>query len=219
MWIKICGITNQYDASKTAEAGADSLGFVFYKKSPRNIQISQASRISKALKDKKISFTGVFVNAPISKVLEAASALDLSYLQFCGEEDRGYIQRVREETKSFTDRRIIKTIRIPDHMQDKERKQLYAECKDIREYADYILLDALDKQGRGGTGRSFQWKDLEGIGKEYPIILSGGLDAKNVRDAIRIINPCGVDASSKLELFPGKKDINKVANFINLARK
>jgi phosphoribosylanthranilate isomerase len=217
MWIKICGITNQYDAFKTVEAGADSLGFVFYKKSPRHI--SQASMIGKTLKDKSISFTGVFVNASIREVFEAASMLGLSYLQFCGEEDRGYMQKVRAEAKSFTDLRIIKTIRISDHIKDKEKKQLDTECKDVRDYADYILLDTLDKKIRGGTGKPFEWKVLEGIGKEYPIILSGGLDAENVRDAIRIIDPCGVDASSRLELFPGKKDINKVANFINSVRK
>ncbi len=218
MWIKICGITNQYDAMKTYEAGADSLGLVFYKKSPRNLDISRAYAICSELTGKNISFTGIFVNEAPKKVLEISNSLHLSYLQFSGQEDIGYLKKIKEASRDNANIKIIKTLRISDPMGDNERSAILQEIKCMREVADYILLDTFSTQNLGGTGQPFDWKMLKNIGKEHPIILSGGLEGENVKEAIKKISPWGIDASSRLESSPGKKDINKVNHFINSAR-
>jgi phosphoribosylanthranilate isomerase len=196
--VKICGITNLEDALASLFAGADALGFVFYKKSPRNISLSQAQNISRLL-PKKILRVGVFVDADISTVKRIARACHLDMLQFHGHESSAYCQK-------FKGYKIIKAFRIgtPEDLDKISKYKTFA-----------YLFDSFSNTQFGGTGNKFNWKILAQSARIEPIIfVSGGLTAGNVRQAVKLLKPDWVDVSSSLELRPGKKNHQKIRKFI-----
>ncbi|MCL5073598.1 MAG: phosphoribosylanthranilate isomerase [Actinobacteria bacterium] len=222
VWIKICGITNEEDALKISDLGADALGLIFSTESARKIEPCKAKEIISATKDKFInkrtkkrpSFAGVFVNENIGKVIEIAEKLGLDYIQLSGDENPDYLKKIKKHNKNI---KLIKLIRVKDNV-----SSFAAISKQMLEYknaADFFLLDTFKENIYGGTGKSFDWEIVKGLSKDFPIILAGGLDCENVAEAIQIVKPFGIDASTKLEESPGKKDIRKVEIFIKNAIK
>jgi len=196
-WIKICGITNIKDAKEVTKLGADALGFIFYEKSPRKITKEKAREIIGSL-PKGIVKVGLFVDELEERVNEITSYCNFDILQFHGDETPDYCKKFPQK--------IIKAFRI----RDKES------LVDIPKYeVDYYLLDAYSEELPGGTGRTFNW-DLAKEAKKFgrPIILSGGLNPENIIEAIEKVSPFGVDVSSGVELYPGKKDHKKLEEFI-----
>ena len=203
--IKVCGITNLDDAEKSLEFGADILGFNFYPPSPRCIAPRKAREILERLPADAFN-VALFVNEPKARVNEVLAAGQLpdgriGYrgLQFHGEENGAYCQG--------WDIKVIKAFRI------KERSSLAA----LQGFpADYYLLDSFSA-GYGGSGQMFPWEWLEGV-DSAKILLSGGLRIENVTEAIRKIQPFGVDVCSGVEARPGIKDHGKLKEFIDAAK-
>jgi phosphoribosylanthranilate isomerase len=216
IWIKICGITNLGDAEKISELDVNAMGFILSTDSPRRIDNSRAKRIIEAVRNKneKISLAGVFVNERVEKVLRDSDGLDLDMVQLSGDEDREYLKNLYSRSGDI---KIIKAIRIKNGSRSRQA-ELNKEIQRIKEYTDFILLDSYSKNVYGGTGISFDWNIARNCGQTVPIILSGGIDAENIEDAIKTVKPFGVDASSKLEIYPGKKDISRVSEFVKILR-
>jgi len=200
--IKICGITNLEDALNSVKAGCNALGFVFYRKSPRYITPEKASPIIKHI-PAHILKIGVFVNAKEKTIKRIARLCNLDMVQFHGNESP-------EFCKKFKGYKIIKAFRVKDKI----------ELKNLLNYKTFAyLFDTFVKSKIGGTGRKFNWalvRHLSGFNK--PIFLSGGLNVKNVTEAMRQVRPDWLDVSSSIETKPGKKDYKKVKKFISLAR-
>lgn len=201
-FVKICGITNREDGLWAVECGATAVGLIFAKESPRRIELETAKSIVSALPRRGgVRRIGVFVNEPVEFVNECIRELGLAYAQLHGEETPDYCRRVEGN--------VIKAIRVSDH-RDVDRLRKYT--------VSAFLLDTFSPGKRGGTGRTFNWS-LAVEAKECgaPIILSGGLNPENVVEAIETAAPAGVDASSGVELSPGKKDPEKVRAFVKRA--
>ena len=201
--VKICGITSYDDASVAVEAGADALGFVFYDKSPRFINPVRAAGIIAKLPP-FIQAIGLFVNEETDQVNWTADYCGLDIVQLHGDETPEDCLEVK--------RRVIKAFRI----------QKIISIDPLEKYQDYqvsgYLLDAWSPDAYGGTGRTFNW-ELAQSAKQYgPVILAGGLTPDNVAEAIRVVNPYGVDVSSGVESSLGKKDADKVREFIRAAK-
>jgi phosphoribosylanthranilate isomerase len=189
MMIKICGITNRQDALAAIEAGATALGFNFYRESPRYITPEKAAEIGEGLPVMK---TGIFVNEAPAAVSEKMRGAALDVAQVYG--DRQYRglrtwRACRVRSSDFT---------LP-----------------IDEDAEAFLLDGFSSGVYGGAGKMFPWSLARGLPKR--IVLAGGLDAGNVREAIEQARPWGVDACSRIEKSPGHKDHGKMRGFIEAA--
>ena len=200
--VKICGITNLEDALACVFYGADAVGFVFYKGSPRYVTPEKARRIS-AILPKKIKKVGVFFNAPAAYIKKASSLCKLDILQFHGDELDKFCRIFRKE-------KVVKVFRVKGAL-DKEGINRY------KVYA--FLFDTFNKALPGGTGKKFNWKIFQQAGRiKHPFFLSGGLTPGNVARAIRTVKPDWVDASSSLECAPGKKDHSRIKKFIKAAK-
>jgi phosphoribosylanthranilate isomerase len=198
--VKICGITSVEDALQAAHSGADALGFVFYVQSPRNLDPLRAANIISGLPP-FVQTVGLFVNADADFVNDTADLCRLDLVQLHGDEPPEYCEKIR--------RRVIKAFRVSDA----------SSLAPVRDYhVAGILLDAYSPRAFGGTGLSFNW-ELAGIAREFgPVILAGGLAADNVREAVERVAPYAVDVSSGVESSPGKKDPEKVREFIKRAK-
>ena len=187
--VKICGITNEQDARAAVESGANALGFNFWPGSPRCISAGRAAEIGNTVAGDYLK-VGVFVDAPEAEVQDVTVQVGLDVLQLHGEcSVRG------------ADRRIWRAVAAGDGV------PLSDDC------VEAWLLDSVAQHG--GSGKSFDWK----LAARFPhrAIIAGGLDASNVAEAIQIASPWGVDACSRLEMAPGKKDAQKVRAFIQAA--
>ncbi len=200
--IKICGITRLEDALDAVHSGADALGLVFYDKSPRHISLQQATQLAKAIPP-FVTLVGLFVNASAAAVREAMQAAPLDVLQFHGEEEPEFCAQFG--------RPFLKAIRVKAGVNLIQYAVRYAG-------AQGLLLDAFVEGVPGGTGASFDWslipEDLP-----LPVILSGGLHAGNVAEAIQQVRPYAVDVSSGVEERKGIKSAAKMAAFINEVNK
>lgn len=199
--VKICGITHIEDAWCAIEAGAHAIGMIFYEKSPRNISLKSASNICAALPP-FISKVGVFVNELEYTIEKVVAECGLDTLQFHGDEPPGFCQKfLPKSIKAFC-------------LRNQEDLRL------LEDYdVDAWLLDACVDGKMGGTGKTVDWKlALEAKKKGHPVILSGGLHAGNVAEAIREVQPFAVDVSSGVENSPGKKDPAKIREFLKACR-
>lgn len=198
--VKICGITNIEDALQAVEAGADALGFVFHEKSPRYVFPEQAAAIVKALPP-FVQAVGLFVNAEPDFVNATLDQCRLDLAQLHGDEPPEYCDQVN--------RRVMKAFRVKD----------IESLDPIKNYrVAGHLLDAWSPAAYGGTGLTFNW-DIAKIAEKYgPVILAGGLTPDNVRQAVERVAPYAVDVSSGVEAAPGKKDPEKVREFIRQAK-
>jgi phosphoribosylanthranilate isomerase len=189
--VKICGITNWTDARRAVEAGAQFLGFNFYRPSPRYIQPAAARRIIRRVPD-GIAAVGVFVNESEANMLAIAHRVGLDYLQLHGDERPEQVARLKREIP------VIKAVRVRDSFRPKQL--------DSFGRASAILLDGFDVRRHGGTGKTFNWNLARGSNGSRRIFLAGGLTPENVAEAIRVARPYAVDVCSGVEARPGKKD-------------
>ncbi|HRP22599.1 MAG TPA: phosphoribosylanthranilate isomerase [Thauera sp.] len=194
--IKICGLTRPEDVRAAVEAGADAIGFVFYPPSPRAVDIEQAAELA-ALLPPFVSSVGLFVNARQDEVDAVLARVPLQLLQFHGDE--------AESDCARHGRPWIKAARMRPGVD-------LLEFSSFHPRASGILVDAF-VEGYGGGGKTFDWSLIpDGFGR--PLVLSGGLDADNVTEAVRRVRPWAVDVSSGVESAKGIKDAAKIAAFI-----
>ncbi|MEK7881041.1 MAG: phosphoribosylanthranilate isomerase [Deltaproteobacteria bacterium] len=211
--VKICGITNLDDALFAAESGADALGFVFWKKSPRFVEPSVVKAIVKALPP-FVSCVGVFVDEEASRVNGIARQAGLSCVQLHGSETPEFCRGM--------ELRVIKAFRIKVTPFYKGGLGGIKQGNDIASLSGYdvsaFLLDSYSEGAPGGTGKVFDWDCAIEAKKYGKVILAGGLTPGNIEEALRKVGPYGVDVSSGVESSPGKKDKVKVKEFIRLVR-
>lgn len=194
--VKICGITNLEDAAAAIDFGADALGFVFFKGSPRFITLQQAEAIICKLPP-FVTTVGVFVDDS-PEVIQSSINAGIDVIQLHGDE--------RPEACRFS-KRSIKAIRI-------KSIESLEPLKTFKSLVSGFLLDAYTADAFGGTGQKFNW-DIAVEAKQFgKIILAGGLTPDNIRDAIAHVKPYGVDVSSGVELEKGKKNHQKMRLFI-----
>ena len=200
--IKICGITNKEDALWAVNLRVDALGFIFTE-SPRRVKPEIVQGIIRLLPP-FISSVGVFVNEDREKIEEIAESCGLTTLQFHGQESPSYCEGFKQK--------IVKALRI-------ENKDILEKAVQYQNKIDAYLLDTYSPFAYGGTGKTFDWSIAKEI-KEFglPIILSGGLNPENIREAISEVEPYGVDVSSGVEERPGKKNMEKLINFVRIVR-
>lgn len=199
--IKICGITRREDALTVIEAGADALGLVFVKASPRYVTIEQAQELLSSL-PAFINKVGLFVNSDSAEIRNVISKVSLDYLQFHGDEKEAFCAQFSKP--------YIKAIRI------KPETNLLETISEFKSAAA-ILIDAWHPDLAGGTGETFDWSLLSKLpGENIPVlIVAGGLDPENVSSAVHMLKPYAVDVSSGVEDSPGIKSKVKIQNFIN----
>jgi phosphoribosylanthranilate isomerase len=199
--IKICGITNIADALAATECGADALGFIFYKDSPRYVTPEQASAVSRALSQHMVR-VGVFVNANLSNIIEIVDMCKIDMIQLHGDE-------LPSDCRRFPAVRVIKAVsgKIDGGLAVSGQYPVRS-----------ILLDHREAGQFGGTGTRSDWNLAVRIKDRYPLILAGGLHAENIREAIHFVAPDAVDINSGVEGAPGQKDPEKIKRIIGIIR-
>jgi phosphoribosylanthranilate isomerase len=195
MMVKICGITNPEDALAAAGGGAAAIGFNFYPASLRYIAPEAAARISEALPP-GVWRVGVFVNTPPGEIARIQKLAGLDVAQLQGDEPPSALPMGI---------RVWKALRVDDFFSPLKMEPYQVEA---------FLLDT-PTRAYGGSGRTFDWSKAQHTGRR--IVLAGGLDETNVREAIRVVQPWGVDACSRLESTPGRKDHARMARFLRAA--
>lgn len=197
MKVKFCGMTQQRDADYALELGVDALGFIFYPKSPRHISIADAARIAQNLPP-FVTRVAVTVNATDEEMEQIRQAGCFDCIQLHGDETPARCQELAPQ-------RLVKAVGLP--LKDESILGSYP--------VQGLLLDKASVK-RGGTGETIDWnaaaKLRESLG--LPIILSGGLNPENVQKAVEIVQPYGIDVCSGIECEPGKKDHQKMKEFI-----
>ena len=194
--VKICGITNIEDALAACELGADALGFVFHKPSPRYIEPEKAAEIIADI-PRFVTTVGVLVDLKAEDVRRIAATATLDRVQLCGEESPEYCGSLGVSW--------IKAIRVAAR-EDIDLISKYTSGGDF-------LLDTFVKGIAGGTGKIFNWEWAAAARSHGRVILAGGLGPDNVADAIRTAKPHAVDVSSGVEREPGVKDHDKLKAF------
>jgi phosphoribosylanthranilate isomerase len=203
VFVKLCGITSPEDALMAVDAGADAIGLVFWPESPRRVDVETARRIAEVL-PAGIVRVGVFVDAPRDLLARTAEEAGLDLLQLHGQEQPNDLDGLP--------RRAWKAVRVgPDFAPEDALR--------YSRKAAGILLDTRAGERPGGTGQSFDWSLAAVVREKAPfLVLAGGLGPDNVREAIRLVRPHGVDVSTGVEHAPGRKDAGKVRAFVAAAR-
>lgn len=199
--VKICGITRLEDGIAAARAGAHAIGFIFHPGSPRYIEAHRAAEIVRHLPP-FVSTVGVFVDPARAFVLDVLRTVPLALLQFHGDESPPFCGKFSVP--------YIKGVRVRPGI------DLLQYARDFCD-ARGMLLDAFIRGSHGGTGQAFDWS-LIPASLPLPVVLSGGLDAANVTEAIRRVRPWAVDVSSGVEVDKGRKDAAKIAAFMRGVR-
>ena len=200
--IKICGIKTLPHALVAIEAGADYLGFNFYHKSVRFIEKSACAEITSVLKRERpqIKLVGVFVNSPVDEIKDILQTCHLDLAQLHGDETpETFAQLTPHAFRAFRG--------IPESNAGYERSE-----------APFMLIDAAVKGVYGGSGVTADWAAAAELAKKYPLLLAGGLTPENVADAVRQVQPWGVDVASGVESAPGEKDAEKISVFVKAVR-
>lgn len=201
--VKICGITSVDDGLLAVNAGADAIGLVFYAPSPRYVSIEVAASIATSV-GPFVSTVGLFVNADAETIWQVLAAVPLQVLQFHGDESAAFCEQFQ--------RPYMKAIRMKPDINVEDVIRAYPS-------AVGILLDAYQKGVPGGTGETFDWARVPSSSASLPpIVLAGGLTPSNVQAAVQQTMPYGVDVSGGVEQVAGKKDQQKVINFIKNAK-
>jgi phosphoribosylanthranilate isomerase len=210
--VKICGITSIEDARAAIAAGADMLGFNFYRPSPRFIEPQNVKTIIDSLRaeteNQTVTLVGVFVNeqSPDS-VMRIVEDTGIDAVQLHGDESIEFCQRLKQ---ALNGRSLIKVLHVIGRFAPTE-----TEAYD----ADAIMLDAFHSEMRGGTGEVFDWAIARTVRELVPrLFLAGGLSPGNVAQAIAQVEPYAVDACSSLESSPGHKDAERMKAFVQGVR-
>lgn len=199
--IKICGIKTVNDALAAIEAGADLLGFNFYPKSPRYIDVGMCRNITSVMRRyAHITLVGVFVNASVEEIYETMETCNLSLAQLHGDETPEIMQSLNGKAfKAFQG--------VPSILDGFTRRD-----------APALLVDASVKGAYGGTGVTADWNSAAELAKKHPLLLAGGLTPENVAEAAGRVKPCGVDVASGVESAPGEKDVSKMKAFVKAVK-
>jgi phosphoribosylanthranilate isomerase len=192
-------MTSVEDAELAVELGAWAVGAIFYERSPRRCDPAVAAAIARALR-RRAEVVGVWVNAHLDEVSEATTDLGLTMVQLHGDEGPAYCAEVARRTGA----RVIKALPVRS-AGDLQALTAY--------HTDFHLLDTGHERLRGGTGQSWDWSLARDLRPGVPRILSGGLTAENVGEAIEVVGPYAVDVASGVEAAPGVKDPEKMAAF------
>ncbi len=236
-WIKICGITNLEDGLTAIDAGADALGFVFYEKSPRNIEAEAAHEIVSRLPE-RVEKVGVFVDGSGFHPVDVVRKVGLTAIQNC----LGFLSSVAQAPQMVVafagfprPPKLFLSFPAEWFFGGAEKiKGLAASFSHLRRdisgrpaipegWFDTFFLDSSTLEQPGGTGSTFDWEKAvpvaEGMqDRGFKLVVAGGLNPGNVTEAIRILKPWGVDVSSGVEARPGKKDPHKVRAFVQAVR-
>ena len=205
--IKVCGMTRLEDALCAAEAGADAVGFIFYRKSKRYIDPEKARHIIDRLPP-FIDTVGVFVDTKREEVEEIIQFCRLGYAQLHGSESPKYCERL---TRFASPCQVIKAFRVSP-------ETAAAEFEPYAPHVKAFLLDTYDKYAVGGTGKSFDWSIIEQLNLARPFILAGGLHAGNVTEAVQTARPTILDVNSGVETRAGIKDHQLIREFVRTVR-
>ncbi|KQC08515.1 MAG: hypothetical protein APR62_04670 [Smithella sp. SDB] len=199
--VKICGITNSQDALAVAKCGAAALGFIFYPPSPRYVKPEDAKKIISSLPDKLVR-VGVFVNEKPEEIKRVMEYCALDMIQLHGDESMDFC-------RNFPTSIIIKAIELKNY-DDVTRALSYN--------VSAILIDRRHAGLYGGTGKKSNWELACRIKNKKPLILSGGLNAENVAEALKAVAPNALDINSGVEKAPGVKDHTKLAQIFEIIR-
>jgi phosphoribosylanthranilate isomerase len=242
-WVKICGITNLEDALVAVDAGADALGFVFYKKSPRHVDVETVREIVSKLPE-SVEKVGVFVgdtNQNFSSIEHVGLTGIQRYLSFeaFGDQEKAYGALGRKQL------RVLHALSMKAILNDQKvfeglirgfvnfQRGVHFDGGPVEKRNGHtpkvqipigpiFLLDSGTPGQPGGTGKTFDWKAaaplVDAMRKNVYVVVAGGLNPVNVMNAIDTLYPWGVDVSSGVEAKPGKKDPEKVRAFVNAVR-
>ena len=216
-WIKICGITNLEDAQSALDAGADALGFVFYEGSPRNVAIDQVREITKLLPP-SVESVGVFVDVPVDAMIDITRAAGVKAVQLHRTDVLQPKPPTAEPQKEGFPAYCVGELKMyfvlpagEFNWESSEKRAPFG-----------VFLDSGTQERPGGTGKTFDWISaaplVAKMNKEVNVVIAGGLNPQNVASAIKLLHPWGVDVSSGVEEYPGKKDPEKVRAFIRAVR-
>jgi|TARA_B100000745_G_scaffold182623_1_gene119629 phosphoribosylanthranilate isomerase len=196
LYAKVCGITNVEDAQLAVEFGASAIGMVFWPESPRFVDPKKAAMVRSVLPPSVVP-VGVFVDQSISYVRRVAEIVHLGAIQLHGCESYAYCQSIGLP--------IIRAVSV-------ENGKMMTALSDVPETAT-VLLDAHDPVKKGGTGKSIDWESARSVARSRKIILSGGLRPETVALGVKTVHPFGVDVSSGVEQYPGRKDPARLRSF------
>jgi phosphoribosylanthranilate isomerase len=202
--VKICGITNWPDAKAAHEAGANMLGLNFYDRSLRRVSTAEAAQIRRNLAP-SVETVGVFVNSRPAEIISLHGLLRFNAVQLHGDETPAIVSEIARSVPVIKAFRVAADFPVPtlDRYHD----------------AFAFLLDGSRAGQFGGTGAGADWNVARRAVATHRIILAGGLTAENVGAAIRAVRPYAVDVASGVESKPGKKDHDKLKDFINEVRR
>lgn len=207
--VKICGLSTPEALDAALDAGADMVGFVFFEASPRNVDVVKARALGKRVNGRaqKVALT---VDANDVLLDAIVDALQPDLLQLHGKETPARVTAVKKRLGLPA----MKAIAVAT-------KDDLAAASAYAAIADRLLFDARaprEATRPGGLGKAFDWHLLKNVDSGLPFLLSGGLDAGNVAEALRITRAPGVDVSSGVERAPGEKDLDKIRAFVRAAR-
>jgi len=208
--VKICGLSARETLDVALDAGADMVGFVFFPPSPRHLSLEKARELGKQAKGRAVK-VALTVDADDATLANIVDALQPDILQLHGKET---VARLRDIKQKFSLRSVMKALAI-------ETPADLAHLPGYAAVADHILFDArAPKQATrpGGLGATFDWHVLENLDLKIPFMVSGGLNAGNVAEAVRVTRAGGVDVSSGVESTLGIKDPDMIRAFIRAAR-
>jgi phosphoribosylanthranilate isomerase len=197
--VKFCGVTDPADARRVADLGAWALGMIFWPQSPRVCDLATGELIGAELQ-RRLELVGVFVNATLDEVADAADRCHLTILQLHGDEGPAYCREAARRTGA----KVMKAARVRDAAQVADLQRFHT---------DYHLLDAYSRRAPGGTGETFDWELAARHPGNPPVVLSGGLTPDNVGEAIEVARPFAVDVASGTEASAGVKDPAKLSAF------
>jgi phosphoribosylanthranilate isomerase len=215
-WIKICGTTSERDADIAIRAGANALGFVMAP-SPRQVTDTMAYSIG-TVAPKEVERIGVFVNEEAAVLAQMTRFCKFTGVQLHGEESAEYIVELR---RLLPEVKILKSVTVEELAARMPASGCRFPPRVGENVPDRWLLDNRTAEKRGGTGETFDWCRAESLLRNpvRPVIVAGGLNAQNVRQALTMLRPWGVDVASGVESFPGRKHPGAVAQFIDAVRR
>ena len=219
MWVKICANTCVEDALKAAELGADAVGFVFAP-SKRQVTVAQVAAITRELPP-GVERVGVFGAGSVEEIALAVEEAGLNAVQMHGGLDLPFADRLGRRLGPSVE--IIETMHWNVEEDAASSAQVFMQMAAVAANpAKYrVLVDAKVGTVSGGTGKTFNWGKARSVMTSQPelrVIVAGGLDPENVAEAIRVLQPWGVDVASGVEREPGRKDFDKLKRFIENAR-